>query len=462
MQKEYYEDILNIIKTYPDNKIKEALEDYHESDIADVLESLEKEDRLRVYRILGKERTAEIVTFYDDINDYIDEVSLDYVADILEEMHTDDAIDILNELDEDDKQEIIDRMENNFKETVKKIDQYEEDTLGREMGDNYIVINEKNTIQSATAQLIKQAGEHDNIFVIYVVDDDNKYVGAIDLRDLIVARKNDSFEDLIMRQYPYFYDDELVSETIGRIKDYAESSLPILNRSNQLVGVITSESILDVASEELEEDYAKLGGLTENEDISESTFSSVKKRIPWLVILLFLGFLVSSVIGAFEVVIATLPIIVFFQSMILDMSGNVGTQSLAVTIRNITDEGFKNDKKRKRKSIFKELKIGFVNGLIMGTIAFIFVLIYLVVLHKEVTPGAGYQIIEALKVSGIIGGSMFLSILLSSIIGTSFPLLLDKLHIDPAVASGPFITTINDVIAVVVYYGLTYLFFLLV
>ena len=457
MQKKYFKEILKIIHLDDANLIKEKLSNYHASDIADVLESLTKEERLRIYSILGTEETAEIFSFYDDVDAYIEEMGPKRSALVLEEMDSDDAIDVLDELDEDEKKEIIELMHKDQKETLKKLDMYDDDSIGSEMSDNYIAISKENTIQSATAEVIKQAGDHDNINIIYVVDDTNTFVGAINLRDLIVARKTDSLPKLIMESYPVIYDDELVSDCIGRIKEYAESSLPILNRDNKLIGAITGDNVLEVAQEEMEEDYAKLGGLTESEDISEGTFQSVKKRLPWLIILLFLGFVVSSVIGAFEVVIATLPMIVFFQSMILDMSGNVGTQSLAVTIRNITDEGFKNDKKKQRKSIFKELKVGFLNGLIMGAIAFLFVLIYLVVLHKEVRPGDGYLINDCLLVSGIIGMSMFFSILLSSIIGTAFPLLLDKLHIDPAVASGPFITTINDVIAVVVYYGLTFI-----
>ena len=154
------------------------------------------------------------------------------------------------------------------------------------------------------------------------------------------------------------------------------------------------------------------------------------------------------------------PVIVFFQSMILGMAGNVGTQSLAVTIRNISNDSFDSDKKKQRKSIFKELKIGFSNGLLMGIISFIFVLLYLVITKKEINLGVGYLFKDSLLVSGIIGVSMLVAITLASIIGTIFPIILSKLKIDPAVASGPFITTMNDIVAVLVYYGLTYLLFI--
>ena len=177
-----------------------------------------------------------------------------------------------------------------------------------------------------------------------------------------------------------------------------------------------------------------------------------------LVILMFLGLLVSSIVGTFEAVITALPAVVFFQSMILDMAGNVGTQSLAVTIRNIS-EGM--SEKDKIKSVFKEIKIGFINGIIIGTFSFVFIMLFLIIKHQEVVSGVGYNLKDVVKVSLIIGTSLLLSMTVSSLIGAMFPIILDKVHIDPAVASGPFITTFNDIIAVVSYYGLVYLAFIL-
>ena len=249
-----------------------------------------------------------------------------------------------------------------------------------------------------------------------------------------------------------------MSECISKLKDYSENSIPVLNRSHKIVGVITSDIVIDATEEEMAEDYAKLGGLSEEEDIDESIFKSVKKRVPWLIILLFLGFIVSNVTGSFETVIATLPVVVFFQSTILDMAGNVGTQSLAVTIRNLTDD---ESRKKINKGIFKEIKVGFLNGLCIGIIAFILVIAYLAIKQQEITPGNGYSFLASMKISGIISFALLCAMTISNLIGTLFPLLLHKIHVDPAVASGPFITTVNDIIAVVIYYGLVYLFFIL-
>lgn len=464
MQKEILLELKELItKIINDNNNQELideLENYHESDIADILETLTDEEQLMIYNILGTEKTAEIVPYYENVEEFLGEIQPELAADIIEQMDSDDAVDVLNELEEEDKQRIIDLLDDESKEQVELIEGYAEDLVGSYISDNFITIPQNSSIKTAMNIMVKMAGEHDNIYVLYVIDENNKFIGAVHLKDLITARSSDSFEDLIMYGYPSFYDNDVMSETLAKMKEYSETSIPVLNSEREIVGVLTTDSLIEATTDEFEEDYAKFGGLTEEEDIDESVFLSIKKRIPWLIVLLFLGLLVSSVIGIFETVIVSVPIIVFFQSMILGMAGNVGTQSLAVTIRNISNEVLASDKKKQLKSILKELRIGAMNGLIIGLVSFVFVLIYLMITKSEIHVGSAYNIGDCLIVSGIISVSMFISITLASVIGTCFPLLLTKLKIDPAVASGPFITTLNDVIAVVVYYGLTFLLFI--
>lgn len=459
MQKKYLMEIKEILLSNlsRDEKIK-RLEDYHKSDIADVLESFTEEERLKVYKIFNVSQLADIFPYYDNAKNYVQELNPEISADILEKMDSDEAMDILDELKDEDKNEIIGLLEKNAQKKIIKLDSYDDQTVGSHMSDNYIVIKKSLTIKEAMSCLVKEAGEHDNIYTIYVVDDENKFYGIINLKDLIIARKEDDLLSLCKTSYPTFYDDEIMSDCLKRMKDYGEISIPIISRENCLLGVITPDILLEANEEELIDDYAKLGGLSENEDFNESAFVSVKKRIPWLVILMFLGLLVSSIVGTFEAVITALPAVVFFQSMILDMAGNVGTQSLAVTIRNIS-EGM--SEKDKIKSVFKEIKIGFINGIIIGTFSFVFIMLFLIIKHQEVVTGVGYNLKDVVKVSLIIGTSLLLSMTVSSLIGAMFPIILDKVHIDPAVASGPFITTFNDIIAVVSYYGLVYLAFIL-
>lgn len=459
MQENYLKEIKKILLSNLDNDEKrKRLEDYHKSDIADVLETLTKEERLTIYKIFSLDELADIFPYLEDVEEYVDELNPEFSADILEKMDSDEAMDILDELDEEDKNEIIELLEEDVQSKIKKLDEYSDIELGSYMSDNFIVIYNTLTIKEAMSALVKNAGLHDNINTIFVVKENDEFFGVINLKDLIIARSEDRLLDICRSSYPYFFDDDNVSDSINKMKDYGDISIPILSHDNLLLGVITPDILVDVSEDELVDDYEKLGGLSESEDLNESIFISVKKRIPWLIILMFLGLVVSSVVGVFEGIISVLPAVVFFQSMILDMAGNVGTQSLAVTIRNISK---KMEKDEIRKSLFKEIKIGFINGIIIGFISFIFISLFLIIKKQEIITGNGFDLSSTIKIASIISCSLLLSMTISSCVGAIFPIILDKIHIDPAVASGPFITTINDIVAVVTYYGLIYVTFLL-
>ena len=222
-------------------------------------------------------------------------------------MDSDDAVDVLDDLEEEDKDKIVKQLDQDSAEDVRMLLSYGEDEIGSSMTTNYICIRKDMTIRQAMSELVKQAGENDNISTLYVVDEEDKFYGAIDLKDLIIARADEKLEKLIARNYPYVTDHEKISDCIDRIVDYAERSLPVLNDAGKLVGIITSSDVVELVDDEMGDDYAKLGGLTSEEDLNEGVFESVKKRLPWLIALLFLGMLVSSVVGAFESVVAVLP-----------------------------------------------------------------------------------------------------------------------------------------------------------
>ena len=339
IHKDYSKDIVRILKSNrSDEVIRKKLSKYHENDIADAVKLLDKDTRIRLYKILGVEWTAEVFSYLEDTPEYIEELSVDEAADVLEKMDADDAVDILDNVSEEERQALISHMEKDAKEDVCLIYSYNDDEIGSKMTTNFICINNRQTIKGAMKELVSQAEENDNVNTIYVVDDNNIYYGAIDLKDLIVAREYQKLEDIISTSYPYVYAHEKMSECIEDLKDYSEDSIPVLNKDKEIIGVITSSDIVEAVDEEMSDDYAKLAGLTEENDLTEGLFASMKKRLPWLILLLFLGMGVSSVVGIFENVVSQLAIIVCFQSLILDMAGNVGTQSLAVTIRVLMDE----------------------------------------------------------------------------------------------------------------------------
>ena len=448
-KKNYVQEILDIVHSgLPQAELAEKLSDYHENDLADALADLTAEERRKLYAILGVEQVAEIFSYLDDAEPYLKELPPEEAAQVVSHMDSDDAVDALDDLEEEDKEKIVhqmDKVDKDAADDVKLLLSYDEDEIGSCMTTNYICIRKDMTIRQAMSELVKQAGENDNISTLYVVDENEHFYGAIDLKDLIVARADDSLEKLIARSYPYVTDHEKISDCIDRIVDYAERSLPVLNESGKLLGIITSADVVELVNDQMGDDYAKLGGLTSEEDLNEGVFQSVKKRLPWLVALLFLGMLVSSVVGAFESVVAVLPIVICFQSMVLDMAGNVGTQSLAVTIRVLVDENLTTSKKL--HLLFKEMRVGLVNGALLAVMALGFLGVYI---HFFKAYAWG----QAFLLSGCVGISLIVAMVISSLVGTVIPMLFHKIHIDPAVASGPLITTINDLVAVVVYYGL--------
>lgn len=442
------EEIVAVIRSGAEKKqLLQRLDDYHANDIAQSLSYLSQTERLSLYAVLGVEWVSEILAYVEDPEPYARELGTEKLAAIINEMDADDAVDLLQKLDEADKEKLRPYLDEHVRADLQLIASYDEDRIGSLITTNYICIPKTLDIRTAMHELIRQAGEHDNISTLYVMDESGKFSGAIDLKDLIIARQNDSLDALIIYSYPYLFADEKISDCIEKIKDYAEDSLPVLNQSRQIIGIITAQDVVEAVDDEMGEDYAKLAGLTAEEDLNETTGQSIKKRLPWLMILLVLGMLVSSVVGAFEGVVAILPIVICFQSLVLDMAGNVGTQSLAVTIRVLMDEEL--GAKEKRKLVAKESKAGMFNGLLLGALAVAFLGVY-VRLFK------GYAPAQAFLISFCVGVALLMSMIVSSLVGTLVPMFFKKIKVDPAVASGPLITTINDLVAVVIYYGLAW------
>ena len=450
VKKNYVNELLAIIKgNFTENELKKKIANYHEKDIADALTHLTEQERKRVYGILGAKNVAEIFTYIDDVEKYFGELSLEKAVKVVSFMDSDEAVDLIESLDKDKREELVNNLQGSLKIDIKKILSYDEEEIGSYMTTNYICIHNDLTIGKAMKELIKQAGDNDNISTIYVVDENNKYFGAIDLKDIILARENDELIGIISQSYPYVLEHDKIDDCMDKILEYSEDSIPVLMENGEIVGAITSEDIVELVDDEMGEDYAKLGGLTAEEDLKEPLLESSKKRLPWLVILLFLGMAVSSVVGMFETVVAILPIVICFQSLVLDMAGNVVTQSLAVTIRVLMDE--KLTGKEKLMLLIKEVKVGLLNGMILGIMALFFLGIYIHIFK-------GYTFGNAFLISGCVGISLLVAMVISSMVGTVIPMFFNKIKIDPAVASGPLITTVNDLVAVVTYYGLALVF----
>ncbi len=445
----FVEELLAIFRSdIPAGELNERISDYHDNDIAGALEQMTSEERLRIYPILGSEKVSEIFTYIEDVDKYIGELNIEKAAKVISHMDSDDAVDVLEEMDDSTSEKIVSMLEGDAGKDVRLILSYDDDEIGSKMTTNLIVIKNDLSVRAAMRELVRQAGDNDNIYTIYVVDKDERFYGAIDLKDLIVARSDTDLEDLIITSYPYVGDHEVISDCIDRIREYAEDSIPVLSEDKKIVGILTSQDIVEAVDDEMGDDYAKLAGLTAEEDLNERTDESMKKRLPWLIILLLLGIVVSTVVGVFEKVVAAVPIVICFQSLILDMAGNAGTQSLAVTIRVLMDENLMG--KQKVGLAFKEMKVGLCNGLFLGAAALAVIGVYLKFIKHD---AMGHALLIAL----CVGGALILSMIISSLLGTLIPMFFHKIKVDPAVASGPLITTVNDLVAVVAYYGLVWI-----
>ena len=424
---DYGKEILNVVRSNVSPAVlAKRLQDFHENDLADVLEELSVVERCKLYRVLDMDMLSDIFEYAesDNVAEYLEEMDVKKAASILSKMETDALAEVLQKLDKAKKKLLIELLDPEVRHDIEMIASFDEDEIGSRMTTNCIIIREDLNVKQAMSSLIDQAAKNDNISTIFVVNAQQKFYGAIDLKNLIIARRDETLEDLTVTSYPYVYAEEPINECIEELKDYSEDSIPVLDNDNRLLGVITSSNIIDLVDDEMGEDYAMFAGLTAEEDLKEPLKDSMKKRLPWLIILLGLGMLVSSVVGIFEQVVTTLPIIMTFESL-------TGKQKLQL--------------------VFKEMRIGFCNGLLLGVLSFAVIGLF-IFLFK------GKTMMFAFSVSACIGIALLLAMLISSAVGTCIPLFFKKIHIDPAVASGPLITTVNDLVAVVTFYGLSWLF----
>ena len=448
-QPDYSGEIAAIVRSnLTPKRMRERVLDYHENDIALALEQLTRDERSRLYNVLDADSLAGILEYAEEPADYLRELSIRRQAAVLSRFESSEAVEALRKMDKGERASLLELMEPEARSEISLLSSFDEDEIGSRMSTNYIEITAGSSVKEAMASLVKQAAENDNVTTLYVVDNERTFCGAIDLKDLIIAREGTSLDDITTYSYPYVYADSDAEDCMRRLKDYSEDSIPVLDSDNKLIGVITAQDMVEAVEDELGEDYARLAGLSSEEDLAEPIRRSVRKRLPWLIILLGLGLVVSAVVGVFEPVVAQLTIIMSVQSLILDMAGNVGTQSLAVTIRVLMDEQI--SARQKLGLIWKEARVGLFNGFILGVLSFAVVGLYL---HLA----KGNPLSFSFAISGCIALALILAMVISSVSGTAIPLFFQKIKVDPAVASGPLITTINDLVAVVAYYGLAWL-----
>ena len=431
----------------PPAALASQLAAYHERDIAESLPTLTREQCQRILGALPAETLAKILEYAQEPEIYFSQLGIRQKTQVLSFLETATAAEILASLPKDTRTALLELTRPDIREELRLVGSFPEEQIGSKMSTNFITIPQNATIKEAMSELVTQAAENDNISTLYVVDENRVFCGSIDLKDLITARQGTPLAQITTNSYPYLYARTETEDCLAFLRSYSESSIPVLDDEGRILGVVTARDLIELLGEEWGEDYAKLGGLSSEEDLSEPVLRSVRKRSPWLCALLALGLGVSAVVGLFEEVVAQLPIIMCFQSLVLDMAGNVGTQSLAVAIRVLMDP--KIGGRQKWQLVFKETRVGLLGGILLGLLSFAAIGGYLWL--KGNAPAFAFA------VSGCLGTAMVLAMGISSLAGTVIPLFFQKVGVDPAVASGPLITTVNDLVAVVSYYGLAWL-----
>ncbi|MFP4478150.1 MAG: magnesium transporter [Candidatus Izemoplasmatales bacterium] len=448
----YAEQVLKILKDYQDlNRIKELLDDYHHYEIGNVMINLDDELFEKLYQSLSLIKLTEVIETLspEDAFNVFEKMNITTLINVLDFIETDDLVDIIEVIEDKDKKiNYLSLIPTSKRKIIKSYLHFDDDMVGSIMNNNFAKINDDMTVKRAIKSVVDQAPVVEYIHNIYVVDRYNTLVGTLSLKELISKGNEKSvlIKDIMVENLVYLYPTTNVEEAIELMRNYDFQLLPVISSDHKLIGIISFDDTVEAMNEESSADYASLAGLTDVEITSnESVFSSLKKRLPWLVILLFVNLITSSIISGYEEELQTLTTLAVFMPLILNMAGNSSTQGLGVIIRLFATNQFK-EKGEIIKHLAKEFFIGVINGLFVGIGLFVLVILF------NFMKGTDFQ--AGLNFAFVISLSIGLALVVATLAGSLVPLLINSIKIDPAVASGPFITTINDIISLLIYFGL--------
>lgn len=419
---------------------REEFLSHHPYDQASFYEKADGETRQLLYQYLSPKEMADIFEAIevddDEYEDLFKEMDTRYASDILSYMYTDDAVDVLNELNKDQVASYLTIMDKESAQQIKDLLHYEEYTAGSIMTTEFVAIPKNSTVRSAMNILRNAAPNAETIYYVFVIDDDRKLSGIVTLRDLIIADEDTLIESIMNDRVVSVQVSEDQEEVARMIKDYDFLALPVVDFQDHLLGIITVDDIIDVLDEEASDDYSKLAAVSDMDTFDRGPLTAAKKRLPWLILLTFLGMLTANLMGMFEATLDQVALLAVFIPLIAGMAGNSGTQALAVAVRGIATGDI--EEESKMKLLFREAGTGLITGVICGI----------------VVVGLVYFWKSELLIGMLVGTAVASSIFVATLAGSFIPLLIHRMKIDPAVASGPFITTLNDIISILIYLGL--------
>lgn len=432
--------LLDLLQWGDVESFREEFLTHHPYDQATFYEKADQDIRHLMYQYLSPKEMADVFEAIeiddDEYEDLFREMNVDYASDILSAMYTDDAVDILNKLNKEQVATYLTIMEKESARQIKDLLHYEEYTAGSIMTTEFVSIPKNSTVRSAMNILRNAAPNAETIYYVFVVDEDKRLSGIVTLRDLIISDEDTLIGTIMNERVVSVSVSEDQEEVARMIKDYDFLAMPVVDFQQHLLGIITVDDIIDVLDEEASDDYSKLAAVSDMDTFDKGPFTAAKKRLPWLILLTFLGMLTANLMGMFEATLDKVALLAVFIPLIAGMAGNSGTQALAVAVRGIATGDI--EEESKVKLLFREAGTGLITGIVCGA----------------VVVGLVYFWKGELLIGALVGAAVFGSIFVATLAGSFIPLLIHRLKIDPAVASGPFITTLNDIISILIYLGL--------
>ena len=439
ISKDLIVELEQLIASKNDQQLEVLLHDMHPADVAEILDELDFDDATYIFKVLDVEKTSEILLeLEDDLRETIlSRLTPKEIAEELDELDTDDATDIISELSAGRMEEVISELQDleHAKDIVDLL-RYDEDTAGGLMGKELVKVNENWSVLTCVKEMRTQAENVSRVHSIYVVDDENRLKGRLSLKDLLTTSTKTHIEDIYIRKLNFVKVDMQNVEVARIMQKYDLEAIPVVDEMGRLVGRITIDDIIDVIKDEADKDYQLAAGISQDVEADDSILELTKARLPWLVLALLGGFVSVKVFGMFEGAMDKNGSLFFFTPLIAAMAGNVGVQSSAIIVQGLANNTLSGSLFNR---LIKEVSLTLFNGLILSIILFL---------------GSYFFLDVSLEIILTVCVSLISVIIIASLIGTFVPLLLEKYGIDPALATGPFITTSNDICGILIYFSI--------
>ena len=438
LSNELIEKVSQLISKRKNSEIKKIVDGFHYADLAEIIDELDENQRIYLIKLIDSDKTSDILTELDeDVREKIlKTLSPKEIAGEIKEMDSDDAADILDELTDERKEKVISLIkDDNITENIRELLSYDEDSAGGLMAKELISVYENWSVLKCLREIRKQAENITRVHSIYVLNRKNELIGRLSLKDLITSPSKSKIKQIYIPKVDFVHVDDSGEEVAKIMSKYDLEAIPVVDDQKQLQGRITIDDIVDLIKDEAEEDYLLAAGISNDVEADDSIFELTKARLPWLILGLFGGLGSVFILESYESIMSTksLRALFFYTPLIAAMAGNVGVQSSAIVVQGLANDVIKDSLISR---LFKEISLTILNGIILGGFIILF----------------GLIIEQPIDMSITISVSMILVIIVAALIGTSVPIILNRLGIDPAIATGPFITTGNDIIGILLFF----------